>query len=57
MGQGYLEDVMKLKTQSLIKYEWTNDAYLKKIDQEQQRVFFSKAVRTDEGIQKNAMEI
>lgn len=32
MGQGYLEDVMKLKTQSLIKYEWTNDAYLKKID-------------------------
>lgn len=50
MGQAFLEDVMKLKTETLTKFQWTNQTYLRKINEEEQRVFFSKQVCTDQNI-------
>jgi hypothetical protein len=42
INQTFLEDVFKLETEELFKYEWTQEIYLKKIEEQQIKLFASK---------------
>ena len=48
LGNGYLEDVFKLEKYPLTKFEWTHDTYMKKMEEHERKVIYSKEIKESE---------
>ena len=45
MGNCYIEDVFKLEKEALTKYDWTDEIYIKKMNEHEKKIIYSKKIQ------------